>query len=260
MICPECGNNETRIIANEEICISCGLVLDETISSPSIENTKKQYAQQPDVATAGSRRQDGKIVKYEWLFTTREKNIRQSDELLEMVASRHNLTDNVVKETRSLLQQAIKTNFSIGRETSSVVYACVYAACTITKTPKISRELVLNSGVTKTVLLRTYKHLKRHLNIQAENLKPSDLVERFGNKLKLDQPAIQKALDLTEQVQDLMQGKRPETIAAAALYLAGKPKVTQRQIANTVGIIEVTIRKRTKEIINQISDTTSSES
>ncbi len=253
MRCPECGNDETRIIANEEVCVSCGLVLDDTIDTPYIETTKKHYAQQPDVATAGSRRQDGKIVKYEWLFTTREKNIKQSDELLEMAASRHNLTDTVVKETRSLLQEAIKTNFSIGRDTNSVVYACIYAACTITKTPKISKELALHSGMTKTTLLRTYKHLKRHLNIQAENLKPSDLVERFGNKLKLDQPAIQKALDLTEQVQESLQGKRPETIAAAALYLAGKPKVTQRQIANTVGIIEVTIRKRTKEIERIVS-------
>lgn len=46
-------------------------------------------------------------------------------------------------------------------------------------------------------------------------------------------------------------GKKPETILAGAIYLAGKQTGearTQRQIANTIGVIEITIRKMSKEI------------
>lgn len=49
----------------------------------------------------------------------------------------------------------------------------------------------------------------------------------------------------------MLSGKRPETILAGAIYLASKQtgeQITQRQIANKTGVIEVTIRKITREL------------
>lgn len=251
-MCPECGNYETITLHEEEICKSCGLVLDEPIHQQYIDEVKRQYAQMPSLATAGSRQINGKIVKTPWLYSTREKNLETSNNALDLIASRQKLTSSVILEAKMLYREAVRQNFNIGRDATTVMYACVYTACIIHKLPKIPRELILNSGVKKTQLLRTYTQLKRTLDIKTESLKSIDIVERYANKLRLEQPIIQEAIKIIEQVEKEMIGKRPETIVASALYIASKrnnKKLSQRKLANTLGIIEVTIRKRSKEIM-----------
>ena len=51
-------------------------------------------------------------------------------------------------------------------------------------------------------------------------------------------------------------GKNPRTIVAAVIYIAAKlckEKVAQRNIANEIGVMEVTIRKRYKEIERELN-------
>ena len=53
----------------------------------------------------------------------------------------------------------------------------------------------------------------------------------------------------------IYSGKSPKSIIAAVIYIAaklGKEKITQRDIANQIGIMEVTIRKRYKEIVSTL--------
>lgn len=49
----------------------------------------------------------------------------------------------------------------------------------------------------------------------------------------------------------MMRDRKPETIAAGALYAAMNMKKDlrpQREVANASGVIEVTVRKRAREI------------
>jgi len=59
------------------------------------------------------------------------------------------------------------------------------------------------------------------------------------------------------QEQDLMSGKQPMTILAVAIYLATKKigqRITQRMITNATGVLEVTIRNRSKDIIDTLDN------
>jgi transcription initiation factor TFIIIB Brf1 subunit/transcription initiation factor TFIIB len=59
------------------------------------------------------------------------------------------------------------------------------------------------------------------------------------------------SVDFTERFYKKDDKRKPETTAAAAIYLAGKmmdDKKTQREVANATRVLEVTIRKRSREI------------
>lgn len=52
-----------------------------------------------------------------------------------------------------------------------------------------------------------------------------------------------------------MEDLNPTTIVATAIYLATKinnDSFTQREITNATGVIEVTIRKKSKEMLEEI--------
>lgn len=61
---------------------------------------------------------------------------------------------------------------------------------------------------------------------------------------------LNKALD-----EDITSGKGPTGVAAAALYIAAVlegERRTQRDIADVVGVTEVTIRNRYKDIVQKL--------
>lgn len=251
--CPECGNNETRTINGEEICKSCGLVLDEPISQEYIDDIGKKYAEQPILATAGSRQEDGRIVKKSWLYSTREKNLKQAYAKIELISSTLKIPNNTITEAQFIFKSAVDKGINRGRDNNSIIHASIYAACIINQIPKIPREIIRNTELTRSELLRAYKIIKKELNLQSATINPVDLVNRFGTRLKLKQETITQAIEIIEnlQKQNKLEGKKPETIVAAAIYLSAKKngeKITQRAVANMLGIIEVTIRKRCKEI------------
>ena len=82
---------------------------------------------------------------------------------------------------------------------------------------------------------------------------PSTLIEPRALELKLSQTVINTATDLLNQAieKKITMGKDPKGIVGAVLYIATKlcgERSTQKQIANTCHVTEVTIRNRYKEI------------
>jgi len=66
-----------------------------------------------------------------------------------------------------------------------------------------------------------------------------------------------KAIEVLEEAKkhDITSGKGPTGVAAAALYIAAvlnDEKRTQREVADVVGVTEVTIRNRYKEIVEKL--------
>ena len=81
---------------------------------------------------------------------------------------------------------------------------------------------------------------------------------KFANKLNFNSSTQTKAVDILKKAQniELTSGRGPVGLAAAALYVASLmtgEKRTQREIADVVGVTEVTIRNRYKEIIDKLN-------
>lgn len=170
-----------------------------------------------------------------------------------LIASRLRLPKYAIQEAKMIFKLAVERDLTIGRDTNAITYACIYASCKIGNIPKTPLEVVAFTGTNKIKMLRAYKMLKKKLNLKTTPIDPQDLVHRFASKLHLKAKTISIVIDILNEIKGkrILQGRYPETIVASALYLSTKLNNdyrTQREIANVAGVMEVTIRKRSKEI------------
>jgi transcription initiation factor TFIIB len=118
-------------------------------------------------------------------------------------------------------------------------------------------EISEASGVEKREIGRTYRYIARGLDIRIIPPDPADYIPRFCSRLGLGSKVEVKAIQILKKAKKkgLISGKGRVGIAAAAIYIAailsGK-KRTQREIADVIGITEVTVRSRQKEIAEEL--------
>jgi len=254
--CPECKGEEYSIDSKtgECICKKCGLVIENSpFETPYINEIIKERADTPCLATVGTKAVGGKVIKKSWLFSTKEKNLRDIKDRLELISSQLNLCDKVRKDAFFFFKQAVDKKLNRGRGNFNLLCASIYASCLLHKTPKTTKEIIYYTHITKKKLLKSYSILKKGLNLDIEMVNPEDFIPRFSSILKLKQSTITKAYEIINKLQgsSVISGKLPKTISASALYLATKlnndPR-TQREIANATEVIETTIRKRSREL------------
>jgi transcription initiation factor TFIIB len=250
--CPECGS--TNILfsnKSEKVCKQCGLLIEENLIEQNPFILDSRLSNNENIA--GGKAMDGRIVKNSWLYTTRQKNIYNLKKELEDIGRRLKIPEYVVKDAKLMFEDIIKKNLTLGRDNLSFVHACIYISCLMNGLPKTPLEIVAFSDVNINKMLYSYRLIIRRLNLKVPVCDPIDLVPRFGSKLGYKPQTISLANEIIIKLKrtPYMAGKQPSTIVASALYLAGKmnnEEVTQRQIANAIGVIEVTIRKRSREI------------
>ena len=258
--CPECSGYQLDKTTEGIICRNCGLVIDDLPfeEMPDIRDDAKSRASLPGMASAGTMGIDGAIIKRSWLLSTREKNIISAKQRMELIASRLKLPEVVSKEAFLIFIQAVQKDLNIGRKNLIILYACTYASCIIHGIPKTALEITAFSEIGERKMLKAYRILKRNLNLGSSNIELMDYIPRFGSRLNLKPSTISLASEMTEKLKNspLIVGKHPKSLIASALYLATKANNdarTQREIANVTGVLEVTIRIRSKEILNYIS-------
>ncbi|MBN2880487.1 transcription initiation factor IIB family protein [Candidatus Woesearchaeota archaeon] len=127
----------------------------------------------------------------------------------------------------------------------------------IHKVPKTPLEIIAYSEIPKKKMLRTYMLLKKNLKLNVHRADALDYLPRFSSRLGLSHNTMREAGEILIRIRGkpITYGKHPETLVASAIYLATRKtgeERTQRDITNATGVIEVTIRKRSKEIINLI--------
>jgi transcription initiation factor TFIIB len=222
-------------------------------TNPFISDTRKNHANVPYLATAGSLGVEGKIFKKSWMYTTREKNLLHAKKKIDLVASRLKLPKIVITEANMLYKSSIEKNLNIGRDSLSILYACIYASCNIYGVPKTPLEIIAYSNITKNKMLKANKLIEQELKLDLASIDPIDLVPRFSSKLGLKSETTSLTIEIIQKIKDtkITAGRYPSTIVASAIYIASKLAKdfrTQREIANKIGVIEITIRKRSREI------------
>ena len=134
-----------------------------------------------------------------------------------------------------------------------MVAASIYYACGAEKIPRTLANIVSVSDSTFHQITKCYQSLIKELNLASPTLKPELLVSKYVAELKLSheiEVLAQKILKRYEKIYSL-SGKDPKGILSAALYLAAQYssiKISQTKISRTVGITEVTLRNRLREM------------
>jgi len=285
--CPECGS--INLTADEKrgevICKNCGLVLDENIIDEGPEwrdfsedgvdrrragapssftkadmGTGTQIGSQAEIyGLAGSQRRKFLRLR-QWhnrSSTSLERNLKYALVELKRVTSLLNIPPSIEEEAARIYNLAVRKSLVRGRSMESVVVGAIYIAARRFNLPRSLNEICKKTGANKRDVGKTYRFIARQLGIKLLPSGPEDYIPKFANKLGFSSETQTKAVEILKTAKDrqLTSGRGPIGLAAAALYVASLmtgEKRTQREIADVVGVTEVTIRNRYKEMIERL--------
>jgi transcription initiation factor TFIIB len=287
--CPECSSGKIKYddIRGETVCESCGFVLSESMIDVTQEwrafdeDQRSRRVRTGAVLTPTKHDQGitteigkgrGELFKVaskkraqyyrltKWhkrLIKSRDRNLSFALSELQRLVSILTLSKAIHERVAKLYQQAVNKGLVRGRSTESIIAALLYTTCREEGAPRTLDEISKASGINKKDIGKTYRYIARKLRIRILPAKAQDYVPRFGSLLGLSERVQVKAVDVLDDAAkyDVTSGKGPIGVAAAALYIAAVlsgEKKTQREVADVIGVTEVTIRNRYKEMVDSL--------
>lgn len=279
-LCPECNGNIISLNQiGEIVCSDCGLVIKERSVDLS-HSDKRAYTSQeknqrehtgapissllPDIGlTTVIDRKNIKdpdlkrAVKWNTRITWEKRNILIATTELKRICSNLNLPSHIRFEAIKLYKKAFKKKLLRGRSINSMVAASIYLAIRLKRIPRTLREILDESSENEKDIRRCYRVLIREFNIKSPNTNPSDLIPTYIATLKLDPNIEINSIKIVNAYSERFStsGKDPKGIVAGAIYLACRMKgleLTQKDIAEVVGVTEVTLRSRYKELSTKL--------
>jgi transcription initiation factor TFIIB len=208
--------------------------------------------------TSKKRAQYYRLTKWhKRLIKSKDRNLSFAFSELQRLISYLHLSKAIHEKVAKLYQQAVEKGLVRGRSTESIIAALLYTTCREEGAPRTLEEISNASNIDKKDIGKTYRYIARKLSIRILPAKARDYVPRFGSLLSLSEKVQVNAVDVLDEASkhDVTSGKGPIGVAAAALYisavLAGEKK-TQREVADVIGVTEVTIRNRYKEMVDAL--------
>lgn len=162
----------------------------------------------------------------------------------------------IASRSNEIMRQFLKKRTSRGRTTASFVAASVYLACREQGVPRSLKEISSSSDIRRTTLGSSYRNIVKTLYGESDAIVPSPDVRSFVSRFSkmLDKKSEiknslleRKALQYMDRrdVTDELEGKAPDSSAAALLYCASIELgmgYRQKDIAKTCSVTEVTLR------------------
>jgi transcription initiation factor TFIIB len=279
--CSECGGS---IIAlnqiGEIVCSQCGLVISERSvdvnhsdkrAYTSQEKKQREHTGAPissllpgmGLTTVISKKDISdpdlkRAVKWNTRITWEKRNLLIATTELKRISSNLNLPSYIKLEAIKLYKEAFKKKLLRGRSINSMIAACIYLAIRVKKIPRTLQEILEESAENEKDIRRCYRVLIRELNIKSPNTNPSSLIPAYIADLQLNHEVEGTATKIVNAFSSNFStsGKDPKGIVAGALYLACRIKrleLTQKHIADVVGVTEVTLRSRFKELSTKLN-------
>jgi len=288
-VCPECESTQFVEDASrgELICTKCGLVLKDKMIDTGQEWRAFDSEQMSKRARSGApltftkhdkgmtteigkglgelykvpskkRAQYYRLTKWhKRLIKSKDRNLSFALSELQRIVSFLNLPKSIHERIARYYGEAVDKGLVRGRSIESVVAALTYAVSRQFGSPRTLEEISESSGVEKREIGRTYRYIARELGIRILPADSVTFVPRFCSMLGLSDRVQAKSIEILRKAKkhELVSGKGPTGVAAAAIYIAcvliGE-KRTQREVADICGITEVTIRNRYKEMVEKM--------
>ncbi|WEL19487.1 transcription initiation factor IIB [Candidatus Nanohalococcus occultus] len=284
--CSTCGSTRFREEGGEVYCRKCGTVVDEDRVDTSKEwrafnseeREEKRRVGSPITFTKADKGMGTKIghnaemnkvsgrkrTQYyrmrKWdkrLSNSRSRGLQQALKELQRVSSDLNLPESVYEEAARLTEKAQEEGIIQGRGIDATVGALVYLVARKQDVPRTLEEVAEQVPIKKRKLGKAYRHTARELDMQIKPGRPEDFIPRYASQLGLSGEVQAKARGIIQDARntDALAGRSPTGIVAASLYIATKlegEKLTQREIADEVGVTSVTVRKNYKDLAESL--------
>ena len=187
--------------------------------------------------------------------------------LLENLKTKLSLPSHVHEKAAYIYRKAVKKGLLHGRSSVHMVAAATYVATRESAIPVSMADIVLamcgekemgrkaDRGFWKCAC-RMYRILLTELDIKMPKLDPSKLIARVTARLNIDEmvtkAVVNNARMLSSTAPDIVIGKSPLVLAAAAIYITmkelGSRSVTYKDIADAAGVTSMSIRNFCKQI------------
>ncbi|MFB5636278.1 MAG: transcription initiation factor IIB family protein [Nitrosopumilus sp.] len=285
--CPRCGKNTlvTDVESSEVFCSNCGIVVEEKVDDGRPE---RRFADSPVIKshtgdkTSLTRHDRGlstminpfnkdstgnplstsmklsmtRLRKWDSrsrVKTSTDRNLQQA--LLELLKMKEKLSlpDAIAEKASYIYRKALEKKLVRGRSISSLVAACLYAACRESETPRTLREVAATIGIKRKEISATYRLIFKELDLKMPVIDSVSCIAKIASNAELSEKTKRHAIKILKNAekQNALAGKHPMGVAASALYLACinlEENRTQKDIADAAGITEVTIRNRCKNL------------
>ncbi len=275
-LCPECGGSIVPLInTGDVVCNQCGLVINEKNVDFS-HNGRRAYTNQEK----NNREQTGapisillpdmglstvidkskinnpdlkRAAKWNTRITWQKRNLLIASTELKRISTILNLPNYVKEDAMRLYIEAFKKKLLRGRSINAMVAACLYLACRRKKLPRTLQEILNEASVNAKDVRRCYTTLIREMNLNPPSTDPVSLIPKYMTDLGLNSEVEQLTIKILNayRIKYSISGKDPKGLCAGAIYLACRLKnkeVTQQQIVQVIGVTEVTLRSRYKEL------------
>lgn len=292
--CPECGKG--RLVLDqaraEVSCENCGLVVQENIidagpdwrsfadsGKASQERAAPLSSLQHDYGFGtvmwGSTDAHGRSIQgsnlpqlkrmQKWDRRSKfrrgtERNLATALTEIRRMAAGLDVPKSVQEVAGRYYRSAAEKNLIRGRSIDSVAAASLYAALRMSGVPRSLEEIAAVSKVDRREIGRVYKVVAHELGLSLAPVTPQSYIPRFASRLRIKPETEALALSFVKEavLREVVSGKDPKSVAAAALYIAcilkGEPR-TQRDVSEATGVTEVTIRNRYKELVTSLGIT-----
>ena len=286
--CSDCGSHD--IVHDpqrgELICTGCGIVLSESMIDPRAgvrAFTPEEKAQRntnglplsqmlPDfgLSTKVSTRVNGsgitpegagrleRIMRWNSRSTWRRRNFTIAFTEIRRMAEKLSVPGHIRETAAIYYRKAYKHDLLRGHSIKAMVAACVFGAAKTCGFPLTLDSVLKTSTEEERVIKRCYVLLVKTLDLKPKRQNLASIVPRFANALGLTAPVEQRAIEILGITSQKLQlsGKDPKGYVAAAIYLAAKQlgeTRSQQAVATALGITEVTLRSRQREIAKVIT-------
>lgn len=200
------------------------------------------------------------------LITSLERNLWEAEPKLKLIAMRLNIPRYIRDTAWRIYLEVAKAQLTKGRSVDGFLSASIYSAIRIHKYPFILDHMADGLMISRHSIIKCLGKIVREvlpkMNLSYKPITPVELLHRFTNLLNLPFELYKSSRKiLVESVDNglSIMGKNPKSIAAGAIYVAlefSPYKLTQREIAETTNITEVTLRytaNAIKQHLNEIS-------
>jgi transcription initiation factor TFIIB len=279
--CPECGGQTINVIERgETVCQICGLVISEKdidVSHSGIrayskhEKDKKERTGSPmsilmpdiGLSTVIDRSKIKnpdlrRAAKWNTHLSWEKRNMLMAITELKRIGGNLNFPERVKKSAVRLYKEVFKRQLLRGRSINGMVAACSYYACKDEKVPVTLQEILEEASINDNIVKKCYKILVRELNLKISHIDPVSLIPRYCADLDLGIEIEKESMKVLNKFIEntSISGKDPKGLCAGAIYLITKlrnVKVSQKDISRVIGVTEVTLRSRYKELLKNVS-------
>ncbi len=276
---------------NEKICSSCGVVnynIENTDAngrniSPSVdldyissvgESTSLTYGiNLPTFIDSKNVDANGKLIhghseierlrklnKFTISSNSRVRNLMKAIKEIQRITEILCLSSTVAERACYIYKKALNQGLIKGRSISGIATATIYIACKEMNIPfSLDKTDIFLENTNKKSVVYYYKFLLRSMGLNVGVPAPTLNISRIAERARLSGKTERKALEILSQIHQsaILSGKKPVSLAAAALYLASLmtgDHATQLRIAVAAELTTITIRKRAAEIAQILNE------